>query len=90
MTLSYRTIKISTHALREEGDGSPRATLLVPLKFLPTPSARRATGTPTMTLYPMRFLPTPSARRATSACAIIPPLYLFLPTPSARRATQQT
>ena len=34
---------ISIHALREEGDLSPCAALLLRLEFLSTPSARRAT-----------------------------------------------
>ena len=42
-----------------------------PPKFLPTPSARRATGLyDAITSSFVRFLPTPSARRATSKCAI--------------------
>ena len=36
-------IPISIHALREEGDGLPCATLLWRRRFLSTPSARRAT-----------------------------------------------
>ena len=35
---------ISTHALREEGDASPNTTSASLPGFLPTPSARRATG----------------------------------------------
>ena len=35
---------ISTHALREEGDLEPLARRLAAEGFLPTPSARRATG----------------------------------------------
>ena len=36
--------------------------------FLPTPSARRATGISTVLWSPVKlFLPTPSARRATPA-----------------------
>ena len=35
---------ISTHALREEGDVAGRKLWYLPAQFLPTPSARRATG----------------------------------------------
>ena len=35
---------ISTHALREEGDQSPLPLRVSAVLFLPTPSARRATG----------------------------------------------
>ena len=34
---------ISIHALREEGDHKPELTNACPLRFLSTPSARRAT-----------------------------------------------
>ena len=34
---------ISTHALREEGDGQPHICISFTCGFLPTPSARRAT-----------------------------------------------
>ena len=45
--------RISTHALREEGDqfGSNCATPILP--FLPTPSARRATPRPEDNAEPM-------------------------------------
>ena len=36
---------ISTHALREEGDGIIPDMTFAQWQFLPTPSARRATGT---------------------------------------------
>ena len=81
--------RISTHALREEGDGvcepgagghphfyprPPRGGRPATIsgstgiaRFLPTPSARRATGErPRRTVIEWRFLPTPSARRATT------------------------
>ena len=38
-----RTARISTHALREEGDSRLLPVMPRPSKFLPTPSARRAT-----------------------------------------------
>ena len=56
---------ISIHALREEGDLSPCAALLLRLEFLSTPSARRATKRSGSTAATKRFLSTPSARRAT-------------------------
>ena len=34
---------ISIHALREEGDPAPSGTAAAPMRFLSTPSARRAT-----------------------------------------------
>ena len=57
---------ISIHALREEGDLSPCAALLLRLEFLSTPSARRATSpSSSPMLATFQFLSTPSARRAT-------------------------
>ena len=82
---------ISTHALREEGDGLRWPGHRAGPQFLPTPSARRATGQrPVDVLRSFLFLPTPSARRATHMIIYglkLPDL--FLPTPSARRATRQ-
>ena len=61
-----RAVKISIHALREEGDGVERKKAPLRGLFLSTPSARRATGAHAL---PGRmtegFLSTPSARRAT-------------------------
>ena len=58
---------ISTHALREEGDQRVTNRFFKNLKFLPTPSARRATYSRPMPWKEVAlFLPTPSARRATS------------------------
>ena len=79
---------ISTHALREEGDCRSRSTIWSGRRFLPTPSARRATGADGRRIQRVPFLPTPSARRAThdrDVTAEGNPK--FLPTPSARRAT---
>ena len=56
---------ISIHALREEGDLSPCAALLLRLEFLSTPSARRATRSCCRLYLDVPFLSTPSARRAT-------------------------
>ena len=57
---------ISTHALREEGDCENNKLFNWYRKFLPTPSARRATiaSSPSKRIC-LAFLPTPSARRAT-------------------------
>ena len=58
-----------------------------PLKFLSTPSARRATGGIVPGDITVKFLSTPSARRATRAGIASVGLRQFLSTPSARRAT---
>ena len=79
--------RISTHALREEGDLKAAPLVFSWFSFLPTPSARRATVTYQTTYNNFLFLPTPSARRATSARASSTFSAAFLPTPSARRAT---
>ena len=82
--------KISTHALREEGDPAPRRTGIADVLFLPTPSARRATGwlksnaTPVQNFYPRP----PRGGRLLRAKDTIAD-QIFLPTPSARRATRQ-
>ena len=74
---------ISIHALREEGDLSPCAALLLRLEFLSTPSARRATFVPSRLLWEhFEFLSTPSARRATGFGAQTPSGgYDFYPRP---------
>ena len=60
-----RTLEISIHALREEGDVAFRPSSCALSKFLSTPSARRATISVCQHLSHRRFLSTPSARRAT-------------------------
>ena len=63
-----RRRRISTHALREEGDDIIQDAIEQTLLFLPTPSARRATfGVPGRQQVYQAFLPTPSARRATGS-----------------------
>ena len=58
---------ISIHALREEGDSSSGVRKSICLKFLSTPSARRATKTFVLnSVHGPVFLSTPSARRATA------------------------
>ena len=79
--------RISTHALREEGDQVSAGTRAPAEKFLPTPSARRATIAGHTVKSHIQFLPTPSARRATGAVIENTQPFGFLPTPSARRAT---
>ena len=56
---------ISIHALREEGDDSTSTPKTYTVKFLSTPSARRATGHARWVRDENVFLSTPSARRAT-------------------------
>ena len=58
-------VLISIHALREEGDGCACNYQWPILRFLSTPSARRATGGIVCILIAIEFLSTPSARRAT-------------------------
>ena len=57
--------RISIHALCEEGDHPQRGTHLVWVRFLSTPSARRATFFCYSYDCACQFLSTPSARRAT-------------------------
>ena len=60
-------IKISIHALREEGDAYQKLLKAIAEGFLSTPSARRATP---QQMHPAGSLPlflsTPSARRVTA------------------------
>ena len=58
---------ISIHALREEGDSGRTFFRLHRLRFLSTPSARRATYSRSGPTSGREFLSTPSARRATGA-----------------------
>ena len=82
-------LKISIHALREEGDENVPDFLFEVLGFLSTPSARRATSLRRRAaLRVNEFLSTPSARRATHEDHRGDCVQLFLSTPSARRATE--
>ena len=66
VVLGLKYIKISIHALREEGDAFGDTFKCRGNRFLSTPSARRATGTTPRGATPRwEFLSTPSARRAT-------------------------
>ena len=58
-------MRISIHALREEGDDEAKSVVKANEEFLSTPSARRATNLNDGEIYEMEFLSTPSARRAT-------------------------
>ena len=60
------------------------------VKFLSTPSARRATGKVIECSPAFKFLSTPSARRATGYQEAWAEYRIFLSTPSARRATFRT
>ena len=63
--MQTKLCKISTHALREEGDMIAANNICAVARFLPTPSARRATLSAWCQPPGQQFLPTPSARRAT-------------------------
>ena len=79
---------ISIHALREEGDGGTAITMFIPMIFLSTPSARRATmDTPPRWPQWTNFYPRPprGGRLGTTPQAFNQ--RIFLSTPSARRAT---
>ena len=68
------------------GDGSE---VTLTLRFLSTPSARRATPPKLADMLRVYlFLSTPSARRATWSLMVTHLFRLFLSTPSARRATR--
>ena len=58
-------VKISIHALREEGDRAASCVLLQKFLFLSTPSAKRATRLLGPVAPGRTFLSTPSAKRAT-------------------------
>ena len=65
-------VEISIHALCEEGDMEQTHFHAYLYKFLSTPSARRATISPSPALCtPSLFLSTPSARRATCSGATL-------------------
>ena len=79
--------EISTHALRMEGDFSPRLSRLT--RQISTHALRMEGDLviPSPIACADVFLPTPSAWRATSAILKYPSVLKFLPTPSAWRAT---
>ena len=86
--LRHYGARISTHALREEGDGVTPCAYLLPVKFLPTPSARRATCSMLSCLTGQdNFYPRPPRGGRPSYGRAMGRALRFLPTPSARRAT---
>ena len=89
MVVSWASLAISIHALREEGDPFTAGWMKAPFHFYPRPprGGRRVQTTAMPTT--IAFLSTPSARRATLTLALSRwPLMAFLSTPSARRATR--
>ena len=81
-------IKISIHALREEGDPNKRrSTRPRPHYFYPRPPRGGRHSRCQTRQYEDKFLSTPSARRATPDLLCSEHDVLFLSTPSARRAT---
>ena len=79
---------ISTHALREEGDLHVIWLCLREFKFLPTPSARRATSTSSgCASGSSNFYPRPPRGGRRCDGVYYHAEGTFLPTPSARRAT---
>ena len=86
--LSSDWIKISIHALREEGDPACSARSSAGYHFYPRPPRGGRPRFTTQWDWTRRFLSTPSARRATASSSALVRLTLFLSTPSARRATE--
>ena len=83
-------MKISIHALREEGDGFQRRYGAVVVLFLSTPSARRATEMPIYSIPGIEnFYPRPPRGGRPPFLVTIIQKTKFLSTPSARRATRQ-
>ena len=80
-------IKISIHALREEGDRVPPAFVALAENFYPRPPRGGRQPKAFVAWLLEKFLSTPSARRATSARFGCSAGKRFLSTPSARRAT---
>ena len=80
-------MRISIHALREEGDGNPCPALSGSLHFYPRPPRGGRRGGSCLMISGVAFLSTPSARRATSRPLEHGSNVVFLSTPSARRAT---
>ena len=82
-------VRISIHALREEGDGKLYCGECGRLIFLSTPSARRATrgragGAPPEAISIHALREEGDADGCSAECAVL----VFLSTPSARRATE--
>ena len=81
-------LRISIHALCEEGDAGPARLIdLLGISIHALCEEGDKVGNQSLT-HPNEFLSTPSARRATSLLVELAPVCEFLSTPSARRATQ--
>ena len=80
-------VKISIHALREEGDSSRLHKALAAINFYPRPPRGGRLLWRFDSVHLHQFLSTPSARRATRFALKIQRNNKFLSTPSARRAT---
>ena len=81
-------VSISIHALREEGDRYPDAACVLLLRFLSTPSARRATILDALcAIDPNDFYPRPPRGGRLVTGHLAAAFCQFLSTPSARRAT---
>src|SRR5699024_2533981 len=68
-SLQVLAVCISTHALREEGDGLDLTGFLFTSYFYPRPPRGGRRKSQTVTTSHVPFLPTPSARRAT--CSLV-------------------
>ena len=82
-----RSLSISIHALREEGDTPTSASSAESNHFYPRPPRGGRLSLLQAFRTSESFLSTPSARRATTGAAISCHSGQFLSTPSARRAT---
>ena len=80
-------MRISIHALREEGDAARLPRLAHSRYFYPRPPRGGRLIAKVLAGRCAIFLSTPSARRATGAAIHRDVIRLFLSTPSARRAT---
>ena len=90
-TIIFRPDKISIHALREEGDLLSYLVRNTGIKFLSTPSARRATWSRlTSASVPRNFYPRPPRGGRLFDAIVNEIVKKFLSTPSARRATGRT
>ena len=90
LTVPPTSIKISIHALREEGDDVGVDDVVHIARFLSTPSARRATrASSTATSTCSYFYPRPPRGGRLVCAKNKTPAFVFLSTPSARRATPQ-
>ena len=88
--VAVHTVRISIHALREEGDLLVGVLLPLAGEFLSTPSARRATPVqPLSWCRSSYFYPRPPRGGRRSHKVTSPPPNVFLSTPSARRATME-